>query len=139
MKQGSTTRYINRFYEIRKISFTTTCFYQYCGDDSYYITCAMFALLLFSFPVMHHSLHHLCVWSFNRFTILPIFEGGIICLSNFILKNPFVIAPWVKMLALNNLKYNDMVRTETKACVEFYKKHFFFLSSFKLFYLYIIF
>ena len=72
-----------------------TCGYQYCGNDSSNIKREMFAHLIFYFPVMHISLYNFIGWYLNNFTVLPILEGGIICLSNFIFMSPFIIKIWV--------------------------------------------
>ena len=56
----------------------------------------MFAQLIFYFLVMLNSLHHFIGWSFNYFTVIPILEVYIICLSNIIFKNTFVTTVWGK-------------------------------------------
>ena len=57
-KQISETRYTKIVHKRHKTGLSKQIEYHYCGNNSSYITCAMFEQLIFYFMGMHNSPHH---------------------------------------------------------------------------------
>ena len=82
LKSGKITKYIEKINAQFGIGVPTTCAYQYCGDTFNINIEAMFVQLIFSFDILHNSVHHFFAWIFVHSTPVVRVKGERIYVFN---------------------------------------------------------